>query len=465
MKRRHKAVYNRDTKVQMALVALLNNNTEKKAIVIDHLHNIGFIEDGSGGDMRLSVGVFNSTPTRYARIKRLIAGNFTASDSEIIDKAILGVSMEAPKTEKKVIEPLKPQSVELPTTTEDDLEREIACYNNAIERANQIVEKIDNLISTGVPRNYVEARYRYPDIKEKIQDFEYYVGKTKVELADAVGKKTAIKAKLYKLTTQLKKAEYDEYLKQEQLISMLKNFTDELADLDDGANSMLEEDLDELDRLKKIKELEEKLTALKSESKLFSVTASAPSTPTPVTVEPAEKPAKLEVELPTEQQDKEIRFLANHLYQVRRGNEEHNPAICRRIADLSAKLKLTKAEFCKKVLSISVQCWDDRHREYFTSLGLHLNGERHFTTGRKRDLKNEIKKWADSHIISADGNDVLNSDVYDKFVRDTGFSDIAKISFYNVLARSLGYTHKCKYRRDSHGKTICDTYYSGCRLI
>lgn len=464
MKRRHKAVYNRDTKVQMAVV-VCQNNEERQAIVIDHLRNMGFIAD-EAGNMTLSVGVFNSTPTKYARIKKLLAGNFTANDSLIINQAILGVSMKAPKTEKPTeqeqpqIEVVKPD----PTTTKLDLEREIACYNSAFQAAQQLAAKIDTLVDAGISREYTLSRY--PNITKKIWELDSELVEKKVQLHHAIEKKSTIKSRIEKLRLQLQEAEYDEYLAREEYIIVLRNSTEAL-DFYESVEPMLEEDLAELDRLKKIKELEEKLTTLKSESKLFQAT-SAPSTPDPAPV--AEKPvAKLEVELATEQQDKEIRFLANHLYQVRRGNEEHNPTICRRIAALSAELKLTKAEFCKKILSISVQCWDDRHREYFTNLGLHLHGERHYLTNSKKkdsdsDYKGVIKKWASMHIIAADGNDVLNHDVYNKFIKDTG-SDIVKISFYNILARSLGYTHKCKYRRDENGKTCCDTYYSGYRLV
>ena len=465
MKRRHKAVYNRDTKVQMAVV-VCQNNEERQAIVIDHLRNMGFIAD-EAGNMTLSVGVFNSTLTKYARIKKLLAGNFTANDSLIINQAILGVSMKAPKTEKPTeqeqpqIEVVKPDP-----TTKLDLEREIACYNSAFQAAQQLAAKIDTLVDAGISREYTLSRY--PNITKKIWELDSELVEKKVQLHHAIEKKSTIKSRIEKLRLQLQEAEYDEYLAREEYIIVLRNSTEAL-DFYESVEPMLEEDLAELDRLKKIKELEEKLTTLKSESKLFQAT-SAPSTPAPAPV--AEKPvAKLEVQLPTEKRDKEIRFLANHLYQVRRGNEEHNPTICRRIAALSAELKLTKAEFCKKILSISVQCWDDRHKRYFTDLGLHLHGERRrpTTNSKKKDpnsnYKETVKKWADTHLISADGNDVLNSDVYDSFVRDTGFSDIAKISFYNILARSLGYTHKCKYRRDAHGKTCCDTYYAGYRLV
>ena len=460
MKRRHRAVYNRDTKVQLAMVCV-NNNAEKKAVIIDHLRNIGFVEDDVNGDMHLSVGVFNSTPTKYSSIKKLIAGNFTSKDSDIIDKAILGVNMKAQKTEEKLAEPQS--DVEKPDlTTELDLEREIACYNHAVDRANQVVEKIDNLISTGVPKEYVISRY--PDIKGKLQDFDSVIVVKRMRLADAVEKKTAIKSKIEKLKTQLQVAEYDEYLKREEYIITLQSCTEAL-DFDESVKPMLEEDLAELNRLKRIKELEEELVALKSKSKFPPVTpASTPSTPAPAVVE---KPVvELEVELPTEKQDKEIRFLSNHLYQVRRGNEEHNPTICRRIAALSAELKLTKSEFCRRILSISVQCWDDRHRKYFTTLGLHLHGERHLTDSKSetKDFKNEIKRWTSIHIIASDGNELLNHDVYDAFIKDTG-SDITKISFYNVMARTLGYKPKCKYRRDENGKTRCDTYYIGYRIV
>lgn len=463
MKRRHRAIYNKDTKIQLVMVII--NNVERKAIVIDHLRNMGFIAD-DGGDMNLSVGRFNSTPTKYSRIKKLIAGNFSENDSKIIDQAIIGANMKAPKTDKP---PQSDENTDPTITAELDLEREIACYEKRFQSTKKIVEKIDNLRVAGIPKDYILRRYP-ADISNKMWKLDATLMEKKIKLHHALEKKSLLKEKIDKLTTQLQAAEYDEYLAREEYIVELQSCTDALADFDASINPLLEEDLAELDRLKRINELEEKLTALKSESKLFSVTASAPSTPVTVAEKPAEKPAKLEVELPTEQQDKEIRFLANHLYQVRRGNEEHNPTICRRIAALSAELKLTKAEFCKKILSISVQCWDDRHKRYFTDLGLHLHGERRPTTNSKKkdpnsNYKETVKKWADTHLISADGNDVLNSDVYDKFVRDTGFSDIAKISFYNVLARSLGYTHKCKYRRDSHGKTCCDTYYSGYQLV
>jgi hypothetical protein len=258
---------------------------------------------------------------------------------------------------------------------------------------------------------------------------------------------------------QLKSAEYEEYLCSEALISSLRSCTEAL-DFDESVKPMIEEDLAELNKLKRIKELEEELAALKSEGKFATP---APSTPAPVV---AEKPVvELEVELPTEKQDKEIRFLANHLYQVRRGHEKHNPTICRRIAELSAELKLTKSEFCKKILSISVQCWNERHRKAFIDLGLRLYGERlHPTdTDNKKNYKDEIKRWASIHIIADDGNDVLNTDVFHAFIEDTG-SDVTKISFYNILARSLGYKPKCKYRSEN-GKTHCDTYYAGYRLV
>ena len=424
------------------------------------------------GDMKLSVGVFNSTPTKYARIKKLIAGNFTSNDSEIINQAIIGVSLKKEKVEKKAEEVTvverneNTEEVQVHTTL--DLERETACYNHAVVCAKKMQEDIKHLQDAGVPSEYLLSRY--PNIEERLSDVEALLSVQRMELSAATEKKNSLKSKVEKILAQLKSAEYEEYLRCEALISSLRSCTESL-DFDDSLKPMLEEDLAELNKLKRIKELEEELAALKSEGKFVTPTQS--TTPAPVVEKPV---VELEVELPTEQQDKEIRFLANHLYQVRRGHEKHNPTICRRIAELSAELKLSKEEFCKKILSISMHCYNDRHRKDFVSLGLYLYGERH-TAVNKVDPKNpnpikdeiqrakdEIQRWSYIHLIKADDNEVLNRTVYDKFVKDTGVTDISSYRFYNIMARSFGYTPKCKYSRKS-GKTVLSTYYVGYRLV
>lgn len=459
MKRRRKAVNNGSTKVQLAIVTV-HGNAEKKAIIIDHLRNIALMQDDDNGDMKLSVGVFNSTPTKYTKIKRLIAGNFTSNDSDIINQAIIGVSMKAPKTEK----PVEP-SEELPnlTTAELDLEREIACYNHAVECAKKIVEKIGSLISTGIPKEYVLSRY--PDIEEKLQNFDSVLSVKRMELADVVEKKTAIKAKIEKLQSQLQTVEYDEYLKREEYISILKNCTESL-DFDDSLKPMLEEDLAELNKLKRIKELEEELAALKSEGKFVTPTQS--TTPAPVVEKPV---VELDVELATEAQDREIRYLANHLYRVRLGNEDHNPVIYRKIAELSEQVKLPKPEFCTKYLSISYTTYDRHHREFMNSLGLHIYGERitpPMPAVDPNEVKTRILQWANIHLIPSDEEQVLNKDAYNAFLRETNL-DVQEYSFYQILKRRGGYVTKnirhYQIIEDGAKKLVGRTFYVGYKLV
>lgn len=149
-----------------------------------------------------------------------------------------------------------------------------------------------------------------------------------------------------------------------------------LETIDDlNLNDLISEDMAEVKRLNRIRELEEELATLKGKSK-FGNSNDGSLQEEPIEKENVTKqPVELAVELATEVQDREIRYLANHLYQVRRGNEDHNPIIYKKIADLSEQMKLPKGEFCKKVLSISYVTYDRHHRGFMNSLGLHLYGE------------------------------------------------------------------------------------------
>jgi hypothetical protein len=212
--------------------------------------------EDSCGDMRLSVGIFNSAPTKYTSIKKLIAGNFTSNDSDIIDKAIIGVSMKS--TEKPDVPKVKKQDTTKPTeedTTvpmeEDtaeatDIEKETSCYNYAAAVAKRLSNNINALLDAGVSKEYILSRY--PNIEERLTNIDNLLVKQRMELYAATKKKE-------KLLRLLKEAEYEEYLYTEALICTLRSCTESI-DFDESIKSMIEEDFAELNRLKRIKELE-----------------------------------------------------------------------------------------------------------------------------------------------------------------------------------------------------------------
>jgi hypothetical protein len=270
------------------------------------------------------------------------------------------------------------------------------------------------------------------------------------------------------LRKQLLQAEYEMYLAQEGYITTMRDQVEYLETLDD-LNMLVMEDQNEIRRLNRIKELEAELADLKGKSKFNDL--STTTTTTAVEEKPEKSSVELAVELATDVQDKEVRYLANHLYQVRRGNEKPNPVIYRKIAKLSEDLKLSKGEFCKKILSINYSTYDRHHREFMNSLGLRLHGEPEAKpiTKYNGDLKAQITQWANIHLISSSDTDnqVLNKDVYNAFTKDTGI-EVSERSFYLILKRTSGYvTENVRHWENIDGKQhlLCQTFYSGYRLV
>lgn len=383
MKRRSVNVNNQKTKVQLAVAVV--ESKECKVIVFDHLKKLCFKEEMNGDNtMNLSLGTFSKQPFKYNFIKRLLATKLTKSDSDKIVESIEAIAMAETitKTAETTTETIETVTETAETTTEtadneviteksvvinirDDITKEKSCYDHCLVRVKKILDNIEALRVEGVPVEYINARY--PDIKEMMTTCSSKINEQWLNLSFAENK-------VANLREQLKMCEYNLYLAQEAYISVMRDQISHLETLDD-LNDLISEDMAEVKRLNRIKELEEELATLKGKSKFGNSNDGSPQE------EPIEKevdtkqPVELAVELATDVQDREIRYLANHLYQVRRGNEEHNPVIYRKIAELSEDLKLPKGEFCKKILSISYVTYDRHHRGFMNSLGLHLYGE------------------------------------------------------------------------------------------
>jgi hypothetical protein len=269
------------------------------------------------------------------------------------------------------------------------------------------------------------------------------------------------------LRKQLLQAEYEMYLAQEGYITTMRDQVEYLETLDD-LNMLVMEDQNEIRRLNRIKELEAELADLKGKSK-FGNSSSQSEEHEP---KKEEKVPVLDVELATDVQDREIRYLANHLYQVRRGNEQPNPVIYRKVAELSDQMKLSKPEFCKKILSINYNTYDRHHKAFMNSLGLHIYGERSLLRPVDMDpeeVKARVLQWANVHLIPSSNNTdhVLNKNVYDAFLRETNI-EITDFNFYLILKRRGGYVTKTTQNYeiiDGVKKLVSKTFYVGYRLV
>lgn len=483
MKRRNvKVVNNQETTVQMAKVVI--KGKECKAIVIDHNKRLCFKEVNTTGKtaIGLSTGVFSKQPFTYEFVKRPLATKFTKNDSRKLNAAIkmaelTGAEIADTVTEDEINvetvandEVTAPETVaedEVKSTTEvitekaavinvrDDIVKEKACYDHCLVRAKKILDNIEALKNEGVPVEYINTRY--PDIKEMITTCASKINEQWLNLSFAENK-------VAELREQLKMCEYNLYLSQEAYIAVMRDQISYLESLD--VNDLISEDMAEVKRLNRIRELEEELAELKGESSKFDNSSSQPEEHEPK----KEKVPVLDVELATEVQDREIRYLANHLYQVRRGNEEHNPVIYRKIAELSDQMKLSKPEFCKKILSINYNTYDRHHKAFMNSLGLHIYGEK--TTLRPVDVdpeevKTRVLQWANVHLIPYTDNQVLNKDVYNAFTKETEM-EITDTRFYLILKRGGGYITKPIQNYeiiDGIKKLVSKTFYDGYRLV
>lgn len=362
MKRRSVNVNNQKTKVQLAVAVV--DNTECKVLVFDHLKKLCFKEMNGDNTMNLSLGTFSKQPFKYNFIKRLLATKLSKNDSEKIVESIEAIAMAEAvvnttvEKEKDTQQMMAEQTIDI----DSDIKKEKDCYDHAVKTANKIINAIESLETSGVPKQYIESRY--PDLRSDIFS-------TAALLSDKWSEINTAEKRIDTLQQQLCEANYQLYLAKEAYIITMKDQISHLEDLD-NIMAMIEEDRAEISRLNRIKELEEELATLKGKSK-FS--GSSQPEEQPIIEAVTKQPVELAVELATDVQDREIRYLANHLYQVRRGNEDHNPVIYRKIAELSEDLKLPKSEFCKKVLSISYVTYDRNHRGFMNSLGLHLYGE------------------------------------------------------------------------------------------
>jgi hypothetical protein len=367
MKRRNKTVNTKNTKVQIAIVNVGGGNKESRVIIFDHIKKLCFKEMANGG-MKLSFGEFETKPVKYNFIKRLLVTKFTKEEAELVNNAI----STAQAAELLTVEPQ--QMTEHKTFDIDsDIKREKDCYDHAVKCANKVITSIESLETSGVPKEYIESRY--PDLRTNILNAAAVLNDKWSEINTANYKKSSIEERISALQQQLCEADYQIYLAKEAYIITMRDQISHLEDLDD-IMAMIEEDNAEITRLNRIKELEAELATLKGENSKFGNSSSQPEEQPIIEKEVVTKqPVELAVELATDVQDREIRYLANHLYQVRRGNEEHNPVIYRKIAELSEDLKLPKGEFCKEILSISYVTYDRHHREFMNSLGLHLYGE------------------------------------------------------------------------------------------
>lgn len=366
MKRRNKTVNTKNTKVQIAIANIAGDTKETRVIVFDHIKKLCFKEMVNGG-MKLSFGEFETKPAKYNFIKRLLVTKFTKEEAELINNAI----STAQAAELLTVEP-EPQQIEHKTFDIDsDIKREKDCYDYAVKRANEVITTIESLETNGVPKEYISSRY--PDLRSDMLNGAAVLSSKWSELNSVIYEKSSIEERIKNLQQQLGEVDYQIYLAKEAYIVAMR---DQISHLDlDNIMTMIGEDRAEINRLNRIKELEAELAALKGESSKFDNSSSQPEEQHEELPEEEKTPVELTVELATEVQDREIRYLANHLYQVRRGNEADNPVIYKKIAELSEQMKLPKGEFCKKVLSISYVTYDRHHRGFMNSLGLHLYGE------------------------------------------------------------------------------------------
>lgn len=376
MKRRSVNVNNQKTKVQLAVAVV--DSKECKVLVFDHLKKLCFKEmNGDDNTMKLSLGTFSKQPFKYNFIRRLLVTKLSKNDSEKIVESIEAIVMTeltasettTSNASETVAEDKIIKSADTEVITEksviinirDDIAKEKSCYDHCLVRVKNILDNIEALRVEGVPVEYINTRY--PDIKEMMATCASRINEQWLNLSFAENKVADLKE-------QLKICEYNLYLAQEAYISVMRDQISCLETLDD-LSDLISEDMAEVKRINRIRELEEELATLKGKSKFGNVSPQEES----IEKEIVTKPVELTVELATDAQDREIRYLANHFYQVRRGNEEPNPVIYRKIAELSEALELPKSEFCKKVLSISYVTYDRNHRGFMNSLGLHLYGE------------------------------------------------------------------------------------------
>lgn len=479
MKRRNLKV-NTQATVHVAKVAI--EGKECKAIVFDHHKRLCFKEVNTPGKnaIGLSLGVFSKEPFKYDCIKRPLATKFNKNDSRKLTTAIKMVELTETK---ELIEPIEPETETEMTVEPDvtktvetatiididsDLKKEKECYDHAVKYANRVIAAIESLETSGIPKEYISSRY--PDIRTDILSGAAAISIKWSDLNTAVYKKSSIEERIRALQQQAKEADYQVYLAKEAYIITMQDQTSHLEGLD-SIMAMVEEDQNELKRLNRIRELEEELATLKGESKFSnSDTPSQPKEQRKPKKEEEKVPVELEVGLATEVQDREIRYLANHLYQVRRGNEDHNPVIYRKIAELSENMKLSKPEFCKKILSINYNTYDRHHKAFMNSLGLHIYGER--TTLKPVDMdpeevKARVLQWANIHLIPVEDNKILNKEVYNSFVNDTTM-EIAELSFYLILKRRGGYVTKTAQNYeviDDVKKLVSKTFYIGYQLV
>lgn len=475
MKRRNLKVNTQKT-VEMAKVAI--EGKECKAIVFDHHKRLCFKEvNNTPGKnvIGLSLGVFSKEPFKYDCIKRPLATKFTKNDSRKLSFAIKMV--ELTETKAETIESIESEIAKTtPTETEmtvepdtiktvetvaididSDLKKEKACYDHAVKCANKIITAIESLETSGIPKEYISSRY--PDIRSDILSGAATLSVKWSDLNTAVYKKSSIEERIRDLQQQLAEADYQVYLAKESYIIAMRNQTSHLEDLD-NIMAMVEEDKTELKRLNRIRELEEELATLKGESKFSN--SDAPSHPEeqPEPTVTKKQPIELDVAVASEAQEREIRYLASHFYEVRRGRENPNPTIYRKVAELSRKLELPKKEFCKKILNISTATYNERHREFMYSLGIDLYGEEGLKPIAGRDIVDEIKRWCNIHLIKVEGEvELLNTDVYDAFCKETG-ADVCKDAFYRAVKKGGGYI-TVSHTRDKK----CLTYYKGYQLV
>lgn len=379
MKRRSVNVNNQKTKVQLAVAVV--DNKECKVLVFDHLKKLCFKEEMNGDNtMNLSLGTFSKQPFKYNFIKRLLATKLSKNDSEKIVESIEAIAMAVVNTTVEKTQQMTEAVVNTNTTVKEtpqmvididnDIKREKECYDHAVKCANKVITSIESLETSGVPKEYIESRY--PDLRSNILNAATVLNDKWSEINTANYKKSSIVERINTLQQQLCEVNYQIYLAKEAYIVAMRDQISHLEDLDNIID-MVEEDRAEINRLNRIKELEAELATLKGENSKFGNSSSQPKEHELPKEE--KTPVELAVELATDVQDREIRYLANHLYQVRRGNEADNPVIYKKIAELSEQMKLPKGEFCKKVLSISYVTYDRHHRGFMNSLGLHLYGE------------------------------------------------------------------------------------------
>lgn len=463
MKRRNKAVNTKNTKVQIAIANIVGGNKETRVIIFDHIKKLCFKEMVNGG-MKLSFGEFETKPTKYNFIKRLLVTKFTKDEAELINNAI----STAQAAELLTVEP-EPQPQQMVHETIDvdsDIKREKECYDHAVKCANKVITSIESLETSGVPKEYIGSRY--PDLRSNILNAAAVLNDKWSEINTVNYKKSSIVERINTLQQQLCEVNYQIYLAKEAYIVAMRDQISHLEDLDD-IMAMVEEDKAEINKLNRIKELEAELAALKGESK-FDDPQPQPEDRHELPKTEEKTHVELAVELATEMQDREIRYLANHFYQVRRGNEEPNPVIYRKVAELSEQAKLPKPEFCTKFLSICYTTYDRHHREFMNSLGLHIYGEKQTPPRPAVDLdevKTRVLQWANIHLMPGD-NQILNKDVYNAFLRETNMSEVTELSFYLILKRRGGYVTK-NIRNyeivDGVKKLVGKTFYIGYRLV